>query len=90
MKNLNLSSRVEILQRNLQFSRDEISTWYTRYTDFHKMTITVMKTSFQKLKPKLVYYRDYSMFSNNKFCPDYQWTTLVTQATVWKIFSLVF
>ena len=36
-------------------------------SDFHKMTITVMKTTFQKLKPKLIYYRDYSMFSNDKF-----------------------
>ena len=25
-----------------------------------------MKTNFQKVKPKLIYYRDYSMFSNNK------------------------
>ena len=25
-----------------------------------------MKTTFQKAKPKLIYYRDYSMFSNNE------------------------
>ena len=34
---------------------------------FLKMTIRVMKTTFQKLKPTLIYYRDYSMFSNDKF-----------------------
>ena len=39
----------------------------TGMSDFHNMTITVMKTIFQKLKPKLIYYRDYSMFSNDKF-----------------------
>ena len=31
------------------------------------MIITIMKTIFQKLKSKLIYYRDYSMFSNDKF-----------------------
>ena len=39
----------------------------TGLSDFHKMTIMVMKTTFQKLKPKLIYYRDYNMFSNDKF-----------------------
>ena len=39
----------------------------TGLSDFQKMTITVMKTTFQKLKPKLIYYRDYSMFSKDKF-----------------------
>ena len=39
----------------------------TCLSDFHKMTITVIKTTFQKLKPKLIYCQDYSMFSNDKF-----------------------
>ena len=31
-------------------------------SDFHKMTVTVMKTSFQKLKPRVIIYRDYDSF----------------------------
>ena len=31
----------------------------TCLSDFHKMTVTVMKTTFEKLKPNIVYYRDY-------------------------------
>ena len=62
----------------------------TGLSDFHKMAITVMKTTFQKLKPKLIYYQDYIRFSNDKFreefCPNYLWKTLVTQTTVWKKF----
>ena len=27
-------------------------------SDFHKMTVTVMKTTFQKLKPNIIHYRD--------------------------------
>ena len=39
----------------------------TDLSDFHKMTVSVMKTTFQKLKPKIVNYRDYSGFSNDDF-----------------------
>ena len=39
----------------------------TSLSDFHKMTITVMKKTFQKLKPKLIYYQNYNIFSNDKF-----------------------
>ena len=31
-------------------------------SDFHKMTITVLKYTFQKAKPKEVLYRDYRNF----------------------------
>ena len=36
-------------------------------SDFHKMTVTVMKTTFEKLKPNIIHYRDYRKFSNDKF-----------------------
>ena len=29
--------------------------------------VTVMKTTFEKLKPNIIHYRDYTKFSNNKF-----------------------
>ena len=36
-------------------------------SDFHKMTFTVMKTTFEKLKPNIIHYRDYRKLSNYKF-----------------------
>ena len=36
-------------------------------SDFHKMTVTVMKTFFDKLQPRVVNYRDYKYFENDKF-----------------------
>ena len=39
----------------------------TDLSDFHKMTVTVMKTTFEKLKPNIIHYRDYRKFSNDKF-----------------------
>ena len=39
----------------------------TGLSDFHKMTFTVMKTTFEKLKPNIIHYSDYRKFSNDKF-----------------------
>ena len=34
----------------------------TGLSDFHKMTLTVMKKSFQKYKPRVIKFRDYRHF----------------------------
>ena len=39
----------------------------TGLSDFHKMVVLVMKTTFQKLKPRIVQYKDYTQFSNDDF-----------------------
>ena len=39
----------------------------TGLSDFHKMTVTVTKTLFEKLQPRVVSYRDYKHFENDKF-----------------------
>ena len=39
----------------------------TGLSDFHKMTVTAMKTTFEKLKPNIIHFRDYTKFSNDKF-----------------------
>ena len=36
-------------------------------SDFHNMIASVMKTTFQKLKPRIVQYRDYAQISNDNF-----------------------
>ena len=35
-------------------------------SDFHKFTVTVLKSNFKKLKPKLIY-RDFKNFFNQQF-----------------------
>ena len=42
----------------------------TGLSDFHKMTVTVMKTTFQKLDPKTLHYRDYRKYCNDSFRQD--------------------
>ena len=39
----------------------------TVLSDFHKMVFSVFNTSFKKQKPKIVKYRDYNHFDNEKF-----------------------
>ena len=39
----------------------------TGLSDFHKLTTTVLKQYFPKLKPKVVNYRDYRKFRNEEF-----------------------
>ena len=39
----------------------------TGLSDFHKMTVTVTKTTFEKLKPRVCYFRNWNEFCNEKF-----------------------
>ena len=39
----------------------------TGLSDFHMMTVTVMKTTYEKLKPSIVNYWDYKNFCNDTF-----------------------
>ena len=35
--------------------------------DFHRMTVSVLKSHFRKLPPKIVTYRDFKRFENERF-----------------------
>ena len=39
----------------------------TSLLDFHKMTVTALRMQFRKLKPRVLFYRDYKKFSNEPF-----------------------
>lgn len=39
----------------------------TGLSDFYKMAITVLKSNFQKAEPKIISYRDFKNFSNDRF-----------------------
>ena len=49
-------------ERFLKAKTDE-----TGLSDFHKMVVSVFKTSFKKQKPKIVTYRDCKRFDNEEF-----------------------
>ena len=39
----------------------------TGLSDFHKLTATVMKSTFRKQEPKIIHYRNYKHFNNDAF-----------------------
>ena len=39
----------------------------TRLSDFHLMTLTVLRKSFKKIKPRIINYRSYNNFSNEYY-----------------------
>ena len=46
------------------------STVVTRLSDFHKMIISCLKTSFKKIPPKKIIFRDYKKFDEQNFLYD--------------------
>ena len=46
----------------------------TGLSNFHLLSVTEFKMSFQKLRPKIINYRDYENFDNEKF-----------QSNIWKM-----
>ena len=66
-KNLDNPSCVDLFITNSFRSFKNTTTISTGLSDFHKMIITVMKTTFPKAKPKIMIYRDQRNFDENHF-----------------------
>ena len=66
-KNPNNPSCIDLLLTNFPKYFQNSSVIETGLSDFHKMVVTVMKTNFRKLEPKIINYRNYRYFSNDRF-----------------------
>ena len=66
-KNPENPSCIDLLLTNQPKSFQNLSVVETGLSDFHKMTVTVMKTTFEKLKPRVSYFRNWNEFFNEKF-----------------------
>ena len=64
-KNPNNPSCVDLMFTNKARRFQRSCVFETVLSDFHKMTITVLKMQFRKLEPKVVSYRNYKNFSND-------------------------
>ena len=69
-KNPNKPSCIDLILTNKPRSFQHSCVIETCLSDFHKMTVTAMKTFFEKCQPRVVYYKDYKHFENNKFRTD--------------------
>ena len=62
-KNIQNPSCIDLFLTNSYRSFQDTTTVTTGLSDFHKMAVTVMKTTFPKAKPKVIQYRDYKKFN---------------------------
>ena len=66
-KNPENPSCIDLILTNNPLSFQNSGVIETGLSDFHKMIVTVMKTTNQKLDPKITHYRDYNTFCNDNF-----------------------
>ena len=66
-KNIENPSSIDLMLTNRVRQFQNSRTIETGLSDHHKMTISVLKTFFQKQLPTVVKYRDYSNFNANSF-----------------------
>ena len=66
-KNPQNPSCINLILTNSRYSFQNSFAIETGLSDFHKMTVTVMKTTYEKLKPRITNYRDYKNFCNDTF-----------------------
>ena len=65
-------SCIDLILTNRQKQFHNTTVVETGLSDFHKMTVTILKTSFKKAPPKVVSYRDYKNFSQLYFRSELQ------------------
>ena len=61
-KSIDNPSCIDLFLTNSYQNFQNTTTVATGLSDFHKMAVTVMKTTFPKAKPKVIQYRDYKNF----------------------------
>ena len=66
-KNVLNPSSIDLMLTNRPKQFQQSCTVETGLSDHHKMTINVLKTSFQKQSPTIIKYRDYKRFDVNLF-----------------------
>ena len=61
---------VDLMLTNSKHSFFGSQTFETGFSDFHHMIYTILKTTYTKLPPKIIQYRDYGKFSETDFLMD--------------------
>ena len=69
-KNLDNSTCIDHILTNHPKSFHSSSVFETGLSDFHKLTLTVLKVFYAKHKPKIIQYRDFNHFDNASFRTD--------------------
>ena len=66
-KNPEILSTIDLILTNNPRRFQNYCIIETSLSDFHRMVVTVMKTSFERLEPRVINYGDYKSFENKLF-----------------------
>ena len=69
-KNPKNPSCIDLFLTNTMRGFQETQVFETGLSDFHKLVVTVLKSTFPKSLPKMITYRSYKNFSNDLFGDD--------------------
>ena len=69
-KSINNPSCIDLILTNKSLYFQNTTVIETGLSDFHRLTLTVMKSTFQKQVPKILNYRNYKHFNNILFQDD--------------------
>ena len=64
-----------------------ITTVFTGLSDFHKLILTVLKTSITESKPQKITYRDYKNFDSVRFNDELKYALVKEKITSWTKFD---
>ena len=65
---------IDLILTNRKFSFQFSDTYETGLSDCHTLIHTMFKSSFYKLKPKKIFYRNYKMFNKEAFLTEVSYT----------------
>ena len=83
-------SCIDLFNTNSPNSFQNTSTITAGVSDFHKMVITVSKATFTKSKPKVIIYRDFKLFNEEKFKTDLKNSLRITNISSYYVFQKIF
>ena len=66
-KNPDKPTSIDLILKKCPGSFQNSCVMETGLSDFHKVIVTVMKTSYRKIEPSIINCRDYKSFSNEGF-----------------------
>ena len=66
-KNPDNTTCIDLILTNIRRTFQIICTIETGISDFHLMTLTIMRKTFKKQRPRIINYRSFKHFSNEEF-----------------------
>ena len=89
-KSLSNPSCIDLILTNRKYCFQNNKTFCTGYSDFHKMTYTMMKLSYVKMPPKKMEYRFYKNLNEENFLAKLSQSLNLVQGSIYSIFENTF